>query len=80
MVALSEGKCFAAPSKVKEETMARRKLFLSFPQTGSNMDFCVGSVRLCDGHQMGQQPASIRWQELGRGGIGTSKKQRSFLP
>lgn len=80
MLTCSEGRCFSGPIKVKEETMARRKLFLSSPETGSNVDFCVGSLRLCDGHQMGQQPASIRWQELGRGGIGTSKKQRSFLP
>lgn len=80
LVIFSVERCFSAPSKVKEETMVRRKLFLSFPQAGSNVDFCVGSVSLCDGHQMGLQPARVRWQELGRGSIGTSKKQRSFLP
>lgn len=43
--------CMVAFSEVKEETMVRRKLFLSFLQTGSNVDFCVGSVRLSDGHK-----------------------------
>lgn len=53
MVTFSEGRCFSAPKKVKEETTVRRKLFLSFPQTGNNMDFCVGRVRLRDGSRNG---------------------------
>lgn len=60
-VAFSEGRSFSAASKVKEETMVRRKLFLSFPQAGSNVDFCVGSVRLSDGHKWD-------WNEQASGG------------
>lgn len=67
-------------SSIKAVIMVMRKLLMFFPQTASNMSISVSSVKLCHGHQKGLQSASIWLQELGRGGIGTSKKQRIFLP